>query len=99
MLYLPPEQRKAMQEQEEIKNASIVESATTFGVQSGLHWRSKQINFYLEEHQKDLDQIYNFNRLMLDGNITPPVVREIGRSSNIDSPNSMRMSDKTIEII
>ena len=36
---------------------------------------------------------------MLDGNITPPVVQEIGRSSNIDSPNSMRMSDKTIEII
>ena len=60
----------------EIHNDAIRKVALTYGAQSGLAWESQRINAALEQYGRELDRIYNFNSLMLYGQVVPPVIEE-----------------------
>lgn len=81
-----------------IRIAAVKEAAMTYGAQYGLAWRSETINNITEAHQLELDHIYNFNRLLLPHHLMPPVLVEAKDSLSLSSPNTIRLSDRTVEI-
>lgn len=78
--------------------AAIEETATSLGAQSGLAWASGQINHMLESEQRNLDQIFNFQMLLLDKNVLPPVLVEGRNALNLDNPETLRLADKVYKI-
>lgn len=82
-----------------IRIKALKETALTIGAQSGLAYRSKQIDQTLDQNNKQLSQIFNFNGLMLNHNILPPVLTQSNQSLNLSSPDVIRISDHTYKII
>ena len=82
-----------------IKLDALNEAALSLGARTGLFWRAKQINESLKEKTEYLDRVFNFNALLLDNNILPPVLTENKQALNLDSPQSIRISDTNYKII
>ena len=56
-----------------IRFNAIRETAITFGAQAGLARRSFENLKRLERQASELDVIYNFQALIVEGNVIPPV--------------------------
>jgi defect-in-organelle-trafficking protein DotC len=95
----PPSLKTASDEVNAMRDEALKDTAMTVAAQSGLHYRAEQINHVLTQTSKTLDNVYNFNGLLLDHNILPPVLTEARQTLNIDSPDSIRIADKTYEIV
>lgn len=57
-----------------IRAMQLEESALAFGAQGGLAWRAARINAELARLENRLDQVFNFNPLVMKGNVIPPVI-------------------------
>src|ERR1700722_104104 len=82
-----------------IRGDALGVTALSLGAQAGLHWQSDNINNILKRNSKTLDQTYNFNALLLDHNILPPVLSEGRATLNLDNPDAIRLADRTYEIV
>ena len=82
-----------------IRADAIKDVSMTIGAQGGLAQRSEQINKITEQNQKELSQVFNFNGLLLENNIMPPVIQESKQSLQLDSPNIIRTANRTYKII
>lgn len=94
----PPKVKVASGEVNEMRADALKDVATSLGAQSGLHWRSEQINSQLTEKSKTLDQTYDFEQLLLPHNVLPPVLSEAHQTLNLDGPDTIRLADVTYEI-
>lgn len=77
---------------------AIKETALSIAAQSGLAYRAKQIDAYLVSHNRILDKIYDFDALMLDNNVLPPVLLEGRNTLNLATPSTIRVSERTYKI-
>lgn len=84
---------------DKIRKKAIQDSAIAYGAQSALAWQSEKINSQLASKRQTLDKIYNFRNIMLPHNVLPPVLRESTTSLKLDDNNTLRSSDRSIEII
>jgi len=82
-----------------IRIQALKDTALTMGAQSGLAYRSKQIDKALDKNRKELSQIFNFNGLMLAHDVLPPVLVQSSQSLHLSSPDVIRVSDHTYKII
>lgn len=82
-----------------IRLDAIKDTALTLGAQGGLAARAKQINQQTLQNSASLDQIFNFNRLILDNNVLPPVLVEASQSMNLNSSTAIRLSGQIYKII
>ena len=82
-----------------IRFTALKETAMSVGAQAALAKRSKQMNEILESQEKTLDTIFNFNALLMDDNILPPVLTEGRNTLNQDDPNTLRLADRSYKII
>lgn len=82
-----------------IRYDSLKQIARSTGAQTGLAWRSKQINKILEEQQHHLDHIFDFNYLILNKNVLPPVLAEGDNTLNLDSDEAIRLADRDYQIV
>lgn len=81
-----------------IREMALQEIALSLGAQSGLAWRAKAIDDELTKQARILDTIYDFNSLILEHNVLPPVLLE-GRSTlNLADTQTIRLSDRTYKI-
>lgn len=78
-----------------MRDQALQDTALSLGAQAGLYWRAQQINKILQDHSKELDQIFNFNRLMLDDHVLPPVLQTSTKNLKLDSVDTIRLSDET----
>jgi len=78
--------------------AGIKETALSIGAQSGLAWRAKQINKVLDNQNQQLDKVFNFNALMLENHVLPPVLVESRDSLKLDGNAAIRLADRTYKI-
>ncbi len=83
----------------DIRLTGIKEVAMTLAAQGALAKRSQEINLMLENNHQQLDQIYNFNALLLNHNIMPPVMTEGKATFNKTDNNAIRIADKTYRIV
>lgn len=82
-----------------IRIKSLRDTAMSIGAQGGLSWAAEQINNRMQLDRKYLDSIYNFNAMMLNHGVLPPVLEEGDNTLNLADPNTIRVSDRTYKII
>lgn len=77
-----------------IRSQALQDTAMSTGAQAGLAWRATQINQILQDHSKELDQVFNFNRLMLSDHVLPPVLQVSEKNMKLDGIDTIRLSDQ-----
>lgn len=82
-----------------IKAQALRETATSLGAQGALAWRAKAINNTLKKEASSLENLYDFNRLMLPNNVLPPVLAESSNTLTQSNANTLRLADKTYKIL
>lgn len=78
---------------------AMKEIALSYGAQSGLNWKSNEIVKYLEIHADQLDQVFNFNALLMRHNILPPVVGKYGKTYSVEDSETVRISDQELKML
>lgn len=81
-----PDEDKA--ESKEMRVRIIRDAGYTMGVQAGAKWRNEQIQVVLDKRAADLDRIFAFRLLLIDGQVLPPVI--------VRSDRSMQVNDRTV---
>lgn len=81
-----------------IRETAIKDTALSVGAQSGLAVRAKEIDNQLIAHQRYLDKIYDFNALILEHNVMPPVLLEGRNTFNLNDLQSIRVSNRTYRV-
>lgn len=82
-----------------IRQEALKDTAMSLGAQAGLAYRSKQIDQMLQENEDYLAKVFNFDGLMLDHNVLPPVLEVSDESLDVSEPNIIRLSDHTYHIL
>lgn len=82
-----------------IRQSALQETALSTGAQAGLAFRSQQISTQLNANATVLDHAFDFNLMMLDHNVLPPVLAQGESSLNLDDNNTIRIADRTYQII
>lgn len=95
----PPSLEKSVDSISAIREEALKDTAMTVGAQSGLHWRAQQINEMLTKDSKTLDQVFDFNGVLLEHNVLPPVLTEARQILNISGTDVIRLADRTYEIV
>lgn len=83
----------------EIRLTALKQTARSLGAQAGLAWRSKQLNTILSQQKSNLDHIFNFNYLILNSNVLPPVLAEGRNTLNLADEYSLRIADHYYQIV
>jgi defect in organelle trafficking protein DotC len=78
---------------------ALYETALSLGATGALAWRSEQINMSLEKNIKELNQVFDFNQLLLKDNVLPPVLVESDNNLNLATDDSIRLAAKTYKIL
>ncbi len=81
-----------------IREIAIKETALSLGAQAGLAWRSKAIDEELTRNARYLTTVFDFNSLILEHNILPPVLIEGRNTFNLNDAHTIRLSDRTYKI-
>lgn len=81
-----------------IREMALRETALSLGAQAGLAWRAKYIDDQLVMQTRHLDAIYDFNALVLEHNILPPVLLEGRNTLNLADTQTIRISDRTYKV-
>ena len=82
-----------------IRLKALEDTASSLGARGALSWRGSQINATLSQQAGYLDRIFNFNALMMQHNVVPPVLVEGDNQYAQDGPDTVRMSSKTYKIL
>lgn len=82
-----------------IRFAAIRQAATSLGARGGLAWQARNIDMSLQAEEVFLDQIFDFNQLMLNHNALPPVLVESDNNLALDDDDTLRINTKTYRII
>lgn len=82
-----------------IRDNMLMETALSVGAQNGLLYRTKQLEKLIEQHSSTLNRIFAFNRLMLSGNVLPPVIVETKSKLDLHGSDVFHYASKTFEII
>lgn len=82
-----------------IRYAAIQQAATSLGARGGLAWEARNINAALRQESIFLDQVFDFNQLLLNHNVLPPVLVESNNNLNLDDNDTLRIATKTYRII
>lgn len=82
-----------------IRIKALQDTAMSIAAQGGLAWQSKNIDGRLEKDKWYLETVYNFNGMMLNHGVLPPVLEEGDNSLNLADPNTIRVADKTYKIV
>lgn len=82
-----------------IRYQAIKEGALSVGAQGGLAHRSRAINNMLAKQRKSLDKTFDFNGMLLDHSVLPPVLVEGAHTLNLDGDDTIRVADKTYSLV
>ena len=82
-----------------VRKQTMEEAALSFGAQSALAYYGTRFNQVMVDASPQMDQIYNFNRFILSHNVLPPVIRQTRKEMAADGFESLRLADRTIQIL
>lgn len=81
-----------------IREMALRETALSLGAQTALSARAKTINKELNRNAQRLDRVFDFNTLILEHNILPPVFLEGRNTLNLADGQTIRVSNRTYKI-
>lgn len=70
---------------ENLRIKTLKEAAETLAFQAGVKWRYDQVIRAVETRTFDLDRIFNFSLLLIDGRVLPPVIQWANKSTTVES--------------
>jgi len=73
---------------------ALRDTALSIGARGGLAWRAAQINDILKQKESYLRRIFNFNAIMLDDSILPPVLLEGRNTLTLGGIDTIRIADR-----
>lgn len=83
-----------------IRQQALQEAAQALGMQAGLNYESTQIDTILQKNAEELDQIFDFNQVMYQDNVMPPVITKASNLVNINpTGDTIRIAGQTYNII
>lgn len=82
-----------------IRMDAIRDTAMSIGARTALAWRAQQINQMLNSQSDHLSAVFNFNGLLLDDAIIPPVLLENRNALTMDNPQTLRIADRSYQIL
>jgi defect-in-organelle-trafficking protein DotC len=82
-----------------IRFAGIRQAATSLGARGGLAWEARNIDMALSAEAIFLDQVFDFNQLLLNHNVLPPVLVQSDNNLNLDDNDTLRIATKSYRII
>jgi defect-in-organelle-trafficking protein DotC len=83
-----------------IRQQAIQEAAQSLGMQAGLNQESLEINAILTSQAGALDHIFDFNQVMYQDNVLPPVLNKANNLVNINSQgDTIRIAGVTYNIL
>jgi len=82
-----------------MRKESLRTTAAQLGTQGGLAWRSEHINESLTKQSELLDQVFNFQQLLLKHSVLPPVLAQTSNSLNVTDNDTIRAADHTYSIL
>lgn len=82
-----------------LRSQALQDIAMSIGAQAGLAWQSEHINQTLNKNAGNLDRIFNFNLILLDHNVVPPVLIQGNNSLNLADAQTLRIDDRTYQIL
>jgi defect-in-organelle-trafficking protein DotC len=94
-----PSPATTTQELSGLRLKALKETAMSLGAQGGLAWASERMNSQLSKDSKQLDGVFNFNVMILDHGVIPPVLEQGDNTLNLADPNTIRVADRTYKII
>ena len=81
-----------------LKLKAMTDYAKSVAIRSGIKARMKKINEVLTTNSRDLDAIYDFNTLMIDGKVIPPVISEASNLYNQKNGTQINRAQKIFKI-
>jgi defect in organelle trafficking protein DotC len=81
-----------------VRLSALKQTARGLGAQASLAWRSRQLNELLNSQKRNLDHIFNFNYLILNKNVLPPILIEGRNTLNLADEFTIRASDHDYQI-
>lgn len=81
-----------------IRFAAIRDTALSLGARGGLAWRAKEINGRVDRYTRPLERIFNFNAMMLQDSVLPPVLLEGRNTLEQTSEDTLRVADRSFII-
>jgi defect-in-organelle-trafficking protein DotC len=82
-----------------IRLENLKQTARGIAAQASLSWRSRQINLMLNSQKRNLDRIFDFNYLMLNQNVLPPILVEGRNILNLADDFTIRVADQKYQIV
>lgn len=82
----------------QLRLKAVGQAALALGAQSGLAYESKKINENLLLQAEHLRTIFNFDALILNHNVLPPVLVEARDTLNLDDPDTLRTASRSFKI-
>lgn len=81
-----------------IRFQSLQDTALSIGARGGLAFRSCELNKLLLQQEKLLSRVFNFNAMLLDKNVLPPVLTEARNTLQLSGTDAIRIADRTYKI-
>lgn len=82
-----------------IRAQALRDTALSVGARGGLAWRASKINAVLLQNQSLLYRIFNFNAMLLDKNVLPPILTEARNTLSLGGTDTIRIADRSYQII
>src|SRR3990167_1215484 len=82
-----------------MRETALKEVALGLGAQAGLAERAKHIDEELTKQARILDTVFDFNNLIINQNVLPPVLLEGRNSLNLADTQTIRVSNRTYRIL
>lgn len=96
--YLSTSRSSKRMEVRGLRYASLRDAALSTGARAGLAFRAKQINLLVLKYERQLDLVYNFNAMLLDYNVLPPVLIEGRHPLEQSDFDILRVADRAYTI-
>lgn len=78
---------------------ALRDAALSVGARAGLADRARELNAILLKHESLLYRIFNFNLMLINEHVLPPVLIEARQILNLASHDTIRIADRTYEIL
>ena len=98
LLRLAPDARSRQNASQNLRLKVVADTGATLAFQQGFQSRYRELMAACERRARDFDRIFDFQKLILDGRVLPPVIRWTGPSVVVDSPTSATSADATYVI-
>jgi defect-in-organelle-trafficking protein DotC len=82
-----------------IRVQGLRDTALSVGARGGLAWRAAQINTVLLQHENMLYRLFNFNAMLLEKNVLPPVLIEARNTLSLGGTDTIRIADRIYQIL